>query len=125
MEPLEIARTSDSPYVRFDAEAEIFEIKGWLIPEDPQKFFQPVIEWSKEYIKNPNPKTEIDLNIEYINTSSSKSLMHILRVYERLNQIDNNVKINWYFSEEDMLEAAHDYMSVVKIPFEIRKVKHN
>jgi len=73
MKPLEIAKTSDSPYVLFNAETERFEIRGRLIPEDPKKFFQPIIEWSHEYIKNPNPQTEIDLSIDYINTSSSKS----------------------------------------------------
>ena len=122
MNSLKIKKTSDSPFVLLDAEDERFEIRGRLIPEDPNRFFKPVIDWSSEYIKDPNPSTEINLHIEYINTSSSKSLMQILKIYETLNKIDNSVKINWFFTDEDMMEAAQDYQSILKIPISIEEM---
>ncbi|NOZ45390.1 MAG: DUF1987 domain-containing protein [Chlorobi bacterium] len=122
MEILKIENTSDSPYVYFDAEKGVFEISGLLIPEDPAKFYQPVIKWSKEYIKSPNPQTVLNLRIEYINTSSSKILMQVLRLFEKLNIEDGNVTINWYYIDEDMYEAAHDFKSILKIPFKTIQV---
>lgn len=122
MEPLFIKSTSDSPEVNFNPEDNNFEISGLLIPEDPASFYKPIIDWVNEYIKNPNPITSISLKIEYINTSSSKSLVQILRVFEKLNKTNDTVAIKWYWEDEDMLEAARDYQSVLKIPFEIIEV---
>ncbi len=124
MKPLRIAKTNDSPLVNFNQEEKIFEISGVLIPEDPAKFYKPIIAWTNEYSKDPDPETNIVLKIEYINTSSSKSLIQVLRIFEKLNQADSNVHIQWFWEDEDMFEAGSDYKSVLQIPFEIIRVDH-
>lgn len=118
MKPLFINKTDDSPQINFNSEKGIFEIIGRLIPEDPVKFFQPAITWMEQYITQPNQETTLNLTIEYINTSSSKSLEKIFKILEDLNQNEGNVRVRWYFVDEDMLEAASDYESVINIPFE-------
>jgi hypothetical protein len=122
MNKLKIEQTSDSPLVNLDTKKEYFEIKGRLIPEDPNKFFNPIIEWCENYIKDPNPQTTINLSIEYTNTSSSKALLQVLKIFEKLNMVDSSVSVNWFFVDEDMMETAQDYKSILKMPIRIKKV---
>jgi len=125
MEPIIIEGTSKTPAVNFNASTGVLEIKGRSIPENSIEFFKPLIEWIEKYGASPQPKTIVNIQLEYFNTSSSKC---ILDVFERLENLVNNgydVVINWHYEEddEDMLEAGEDYQSIIKVPFKMIEVQ--
>ncbi len=124
MDPILIEGTSKTPTVKFDASTGILELKGRSIPENSIEFYKPLIEWIEKYGQSPQPKTVVNVQLEYFNTSSSKC---ILDVFKRLESIVNNghdVVINWHYEEddEDMLEAGEDYQSIIKVPFKMIEV---
>ena len=120
LQVLEIEGSNKTPYIRFDPNSGILEMKGRSIPENAVEFYKPLVDWLTEYAKNPNDKTEVNIQLEYFNTSSSKCILDVFKKLEEINKKDGKeVTINWYYEEddEDMLEAGEDYQSILKIPF--------
>ena len=120
METLRIEATDDSPQVLLDQEDNQFEISGKSLPEDVVDFYQPVMDWLKEYRKKPNAKTEFNLKMIYFNTASSKQIMDILMVLEEMVEEGHGVVVRWHSkkSDEDMQEAGQEYEEMLDIPFE-------
>ncbi len=122
METLRIEGSSKTPDVNFDPEKGVVEIKGRSIPENSIEFYKPLIDWLNEYSEKPQTSTEVNIQLEYFNTSSSKCILDLFKKMEQINEADNsNIKINWYYEsdDEDMLEAGEDYDAIIKIPFKM------
>jgi len=120
METLRIEATDDNPQVLHDQEDSQFEISGKSLPEDVVDFYKPVMDWLKEYRKNPNAKTEFNLKMIYFNTASSKQIMDILMIFEEMVEEGHEVVVRWHSkkSDEDMQEAGQEYEEMLDIPFE-------
>ncbi len=78
-----------------------FKLSGNSILSDPRKFFQPIVEWVEDYIKNPMDKTTVDLKLEYVDTASVQSVFDIMRLFKPLQDRDKEVAVNFYFGFDD------------------------
>jgi len=121
METISIKGTAKTPTVDFNAAEGKVEIKGRSIPENSIEFYKPLVDWLDTYAANPKEETEVNIQLEYFNTSSSKCILDVFKKLEVIHKDGHNVKINWFFEEddEDMLEAGEDYQSIIKIPFKM------
>jgi hypothetical protein len=121
MEEIKIDPTPKTPKVVFTADEGYLEIGGRSIPENSREFYQPLMDWLDEYIENPNNQTEFNFKLEYFNTSSSKCILDVLRKLEKLHEDGNEIKVNWYYEEEDedMKEAGENYQRIVSVPIEL------
>jgi hypothetical protein len=120
LQVLEIEGSNKTPYIRFDPETGVLEMKGRSIPENAVEFYKPLVDWLTEYAKNPKDKTVVNIQLEYFNTSSSKCILDVFKKLEEINKKEGKeVIVNWYYEEddEDMLEAGEDYQSILKLPF--------
>ncbi len=65
--------------------------------------------------------TNVNIQLEYFNTSSSKCILDVFKRLETIYKARNEVIINWFYEEddEDMLEAGEDYESIINIPFKM------
>jgi hypothetical protein len=124
MEPIAIEGTAKTPTVKFDAQTGVMEIKGRSIPENSIEFYKPLVDWLDEYAKGPKEKTEVKIQLEYFNTSSSKCILDVFKKLENINKGASEVSIQWYYEEddEDMLEAGEDYESIIKVPFKMIEI---
>ncbi|MEW5847138.1 MAG: SiaC family regulatory phosphoprotein [Bacteroidota bacterium] len=77
MKPLKLLETSDTPEVTLDKERGRFEFYGKIMPENPKEFFEPIIEWFKEYVNDPNPETILTFKLDYFNTAASKKFSSV------------------------------------------------
>ena len=102
------------PGIILDRDSEKFEISGKTCPEDAVEFYEPVFDWLEEYSENPLKNTIFDFRLTYYNTVSSKILMMVMMRLEEISESGNNVKIRWFYPEddEDMEEAGEDYEGV-------------
>ncbi|MEO5569769.1 MAG: DUF1987 domain-containing protein [Bacteroidia bacterium] len=126
MEKLTIEQGTKTPYIHFSHEDGMLEIKGKSIPENSIEFYRPVYAWLDEYALHPNKTTNIIIQLEYFNTSSSKCLLDIFRRLETVKKNSpGDVTVTWNYEEddEDMMEAGEDYQTIVKLPFTIKKVQ--
>lgn len=116
MEKINLEGSHSTPKVLLDHEEGLVEIRGKSIPENAIKFFQPIIEWLKVYSQNPKQTTKVVLQIDYFNTSSSKCILQILKILERISA-KYEVGVDWYYKDEDMYEIGEDYQLLIKLPF--------
>ncbi len=120
MKDLFIKEKDDSPKVTFSSENGKLEISGKSLPEDVSAYYDPILEWLKIYVREPQPVTEFVFKLTYFNTATSKVLLDILTILEKMNQDGNTVIVKWYYSEndEDMRDAGIEYSEMVDVPFE-------
>jgi SiaC family regulatory phosphoprotein len=116
MEKIYYEGSPNTPKVIFDNTKGIIEIRGKSIPENAIKFFQPLIEWLKDYSHNPCDSTKVVLQIDYFNTSSSKCILQVLKVLERISA-KHEVIVDWIYRDEDMYEIGEDYQLLIRLPF--------
>ena len=124
MEPLLLEGTAKTPTVKFDAGDGVIEIKGRSIPENSIEFYKPLVEWLEEYSATPLDLTQVNVQLEYFNTSSSKCILDVFKKLETIHKGKNEVIINWHYEEEDedMLEAGEDYESIIRVPFKMIEI---
>ena len=119
MNALRIIETTDTLEVNLDKEKSRFEFYGKSLPEDPNEFFKPIINWFKEYVKNPNKETTLIFKFDYFNTASSKKILDILSTCQEIHKKKLPIIVNWYYrpTDEDMLETGETFSEIVQIPF--------
>lgn len=121
MENLIIKGTNKTPNALLNAKLGLIELTGKSIPENPYDFYEPLLLWIDEYTKTPSLQTVVNIKFEYLNSSSSKLLLELLKKTELLQNARGNVTVKWYCEEDDpdMLDTAEVFKSIVKVPFEI------
>ncbi len=103
MEKLVIEATNQSPRVEFNPDG-MLKLEGRSFPENASIFYNPLIDYVSEL---EVMEVILHVNLEYINTASSKKLLELFR---RLDSNENifNVLINWHYEEgdDDSVETA-------------------
>jgi hypothetical protein len=108
-----------TPLIDFKIIGEL-RIEGKSYPEDPVTFYEPLINWIKEFKKNCPEKITMHVRLEYFNTSTSKLVLFMLKLLEDLYfQKKADVVIFWLYhkQDEDMYESGKDYQSIIDLPF--------
>ncbi|HBX51585.1 MAG: nuclear pore complex subunit [Bacteroidetes bacterium RIFOXYA12_FULL_35_11] len=121
MESLLKKKTEKTPLVDFNIETGKFELSGRSIPEDSIGFYRPIFSWLDEYVKTPHVFTDVKINLEYFNTSSSKCLVDVFRKFEAIYKEGHKVQISWFYEidNEDLLEIGEEYSSSLSVPFKM------
>lgn len=123
MEPLIVQATEDTPEIVFDPDQNTFKISKISVPEDAYEFYYPVIQWIKDYSKNPLDQTSVEFDLEYVNSASAKQLIQLLLALEDLSK-ENKVLIRWYFEaiDEDMQMLGKRFKNLADIDFEFIEI---
>lgn len=122
METLHIEGSPKTPTIKFDWDKGYLEIKGRSIPENSIEFYKPLVDWLDKYSGKPQKNTNVNIHLEYFNTSSSKCILDVFKKLESIHKSGTSeVVINWHYEEddEDMLEAGEDYQAIINIPFKM------
>lgn len=122
-----VRATNSSPAINFDPEAKSFEIKGESYPENCWAFYSPMFEWLKTYLDSINgTRVEIDMEIVYFNSSSSKTFMDFFEMLDAQAERGKNIVINWRYHEENesAMECGEEFMGdVERIKFNLVEFK--
>ncbi|MCD4792715.1 MAG: DUF1987 domain-containing protein [Bacteroidales bacterium] len=113
------------PGILLDRESGEFKIFGKSCPVDAFEFYNPIFIWLDEYLLNPLKSTVLDLKLSYFNTVSAKFLLRIMTKMEKLSSLGNDVKIRWFYNEDDdeMEEAGEEFENILKVNFELISFK--
>ena len=103
MNDLQIEPTKNTPLVDFYSSGKLV-MAGNAYAENAKEFFDPIIEW---VMNLQVEEVDLDLIIEYINTSSAKKLLELLHRLESSEYI-KKLKVKWFYEEwdEDSLETG-------------------
>ncbi|GAB4404034.1 MAG: DUF1987 domain-containing protein [Microscillaceae bacterium] len=115
MENLEIKGESGVyfiPEVKLNASTGVCEISGESYLEDTDEFYNQIINWLENYTQEINKPLTFNFKLTYFNTSSSRSILNVLRVLKKYQEQGGQVTVNWYYPEDDdsIAEEAEDYM---------------
>jgi hypothetical protein len=97
MENLKIQSTPSTPEINFDGSGKL-SIKGKSLPEDPKRFYDPIFNWAENMNIN---EVQLDIKLEYVNTSSSKRIIELLKIIDNNKEIDK-IRMNWYYEIDDL-----------------------
>jgi hypothetical protein len=115
MENLEIKGESGVyfiPEVKLNAQTGVCEISGESYLEDTDEFYNNIINWLETYISDVKKSLTFNFRLTYFNTSSSRSILNVLRVLKKYEDDGGNVTVNWHYPADDdsIAEEAEDYM---------------
>jgi hypothetical protein len=124
MEKLIIEATSDTPFISFCSSGEM-KISGKSIPVDAGTFWEPIQSWFKDYLREPAAKTIFQFQLECLNVSSSKEVLHLLYQLNNLKEKGLISEVEWFYHacDEDMKEVGRDYEHIVRVPFKFKKLE--
>ena len=96
MDDLLINETSSTPEINFRNSGQL-SIKGKSLPEDPKGFYNPLFDWAEQLSAE---NVQIDVKLEYVNTSSSKNILELIKLIDKNKNI-RHLEMNWYYEEDD------------------------
>ena len=110
--------TRTTPGIDVDMNEGSIKLFGRSSPENSTLFYSPLLDILKSDNVNLT-KLDVDIRLEYFNTSSSKCLYDIFKQLKRFETIGIELKINWYYEpmDEDMFEAGEDYSELHDLKF--------
>jgi len=116
-----LKETLFTPSVKIIPEEHRIIISGQSKLEDPSPFYEKLVIILDDTINEFKTHTSIDFILNYLNSSSSKWLFHILKGIQVRFQGKKIITINWYYDEDDdsMLEAGEVFQSLLSLPFNL------
>ncbi len=113
--------SKSTPEVSLDAERHVLMIKGQSYPENAFRFYEPILEWVKQYFEQVRESVQIEITLPYVNTSSSKCIMMLLDEVEQAYTNGKQVCLMWYIDEnnESEFECAEEFKEDFDFPFNI------
>ena len=99
------------------------EVIGRSIPENPELIFRRLDEWITVHFEKKDG-LDVNIQLEYINSGSSKYLYEILKRLTGYGRSGKSVRLKWLYEEDDeaMLELGEHYRDTAGIPLEIDMV---
>ena len=116
-----IEETPKTPLIELNPLTGDFIFSGRSIPENAAKVYEPILNWVSEYIKHARPTTNLRLNMEYFNTSSSLWLAKILKVLVRISDPDYVLIIHLYLPIDEF-EEMKEFEDIKDVFFPIADI---
>jgi len=100
------------PNVKLIASTGQCEISGESYLEDTSEFYSNITAWLEKFMAEVKKPIVFNFKLTYFNTSSSRSILDVLRTLKKYEEQGGSVTINWYYPEDDdsIAEEAEDYM---------------
>jgi len=121
-----IKETSYTPSVKVIVEEHRVVIAGQSRLEDPTEFYEKLTTVLDESISDFRTHASIDFILNYLNSSSSKWLFHILKGIQTKFMGKKIVTVNWFYDDDDesMLEAGEVFQSLLSLPFNLVETRN-
>ena len=117
MENLYIDSTSKTPEIDFKITGQL-SIKGNSYPENVLEFYGAVISWLDAFLVINSDSISINVDLKYINTSSTKSILNIITKISSLAK--STVKVAWVYEieDDDMYATGEDLQKMSNLKFD-------
>jgi len=111
------------PGIAYYPETNKLELVGRSIPENPELIFHRLEDWLTLHFEK-SQGLNVNIQLEYINSGSSKYLYEILKRLTGYGRSGKLVKMKWLYEEDDegMLELGEHYRDTAGIPLEINMI---
>ena len=105
-----LKETASTPYFSGQTNGEIL-IKGKSLMDNPLSFYGPIREWMAGLIKSKVETIIINMDLQYINSSSTKQLLRLLM---DVDEFDSSSTVNWFYPpDSDYLKERGEEFEVL------------
>lgn len=123
MTNLVIEKTYSTPYINFDSDTGKLMISGESFPENASRFYTPVVQWVRDFVETMDAqKVEVNIEIVYFNSSTSKVLLNIFGILEEAVENGKDITVNWKCNKENesAIECGEEFKEdLEKLSFNI------
>ncbi|MBI5010024.1 MAG: DUF1987 domain-containing protein [Bacteroidia bacterium] len=111
------------PGITYYPDSDKLELVGRSIPENPELIFRRLDEWITVHF-DKNNTLNVSIQLEYINSGSSKYLYEILKRLTGFIKSGKKIEIKWLYEEDDeaMLELGEHYRDSAGIPLKVEMI---
>ena len=108
-----------TPSIYFNPKKHLLDIRGKSSPENPLDFYNLIQLNLDMYAKEQYSKINVNLALNYFNTSSSKCIFVMFKKLDELERLGKKVVVNWFYEafDEDMKESGMDLASFFEMDF--------
>jgi hypothetical protein len=123
MENLTLSQTNETPEINFQIDGHLL-IKGVSIPENVVDFYTPLIVWLEELKAQLPESVLLTFEIEYINTSSTRAFIDVIKKVLSFKTKSQHVRIIWRYADgdDDNFDLGKDLEYSVRESFEFEKI---
>ncbi|MBW7859167.1 MAG: DUF1987 domain-containing protein [Leptonema sp. (in: Bacteria)] len=116
----EIQKTASTPSITFNSETKTIHIVGESYPENSFEIYTPVLVWLKQMVQKMT-ELKVDMNVSYMNSSSTKCILDLLDVLEEAFQAGKETSVRWLYDSENprSKEVADEFKEEFSLPFHI------
>lgn len=116
-------QSKNSPGVSYNPGTATLKIVGRSIPENPEAVYKPLRDWINRFFSFSD-KLKIEINLEYINSGSSKHLLEFLRLLKDYDESGKSLSIVWLYEEDDeaIMELGEHYRDTSGIQIDIEMI---
>lgn len=113
-----VTKTASTPSI-FYREGTVF-IEGESYPENSFEIYTPVVRWLRALV-DEKKDIRIDINISYMNSSSTKCVLDMLDILDEGHQAGVKTGVVWRFDSENprSRELAEEFKEEFTMPFDI------
>lgn len=111
--------TKTTPWILFDPEEGVLELKGVSSPESATAFFAGLFRAMDDFVDQGEKGLKATFDFVYFNTSTSKCLYEILKKAKSYQAAGHEVAISWFYEEDDddMKEVGEDFADLLDLSF--------
>lgn len=96
-----IEQTHRTPRIDLNHSTGELVLTGKSIPENALNTYQPVLNWTREYVLKAKPITNLRLNMEYFNTSTSMWISKMITSLTKIRNPDYLLLVHLYIPLEE------------------------
>ena len=124
MNDLFITASATSPLVHFKNNGDI-QMSGKIILDQNSEFWGQISQWIDQYKSNKPSKTIVNIQIDYLNSSSLKELNKFLILIASISSSESDLYIGWHYNETDiyMREIGFELSKQSGFNFQMKLVK--
>ncbi|MBK6527482.1 MAG: DUF1987 domain-containing protein [Crocinitomicaceae bacterium] len=123
MESFKLARTTVTPLIDFQPDGK-FLMQGVSVPENSLNFYSGVFEWLEEFKKLNPEKICFELFMEYLNTSSTRSLVDIVVKLKSMKSAELLICWQYESGDDDMLEFGKELELLTGVKIEYKETQY-
>jgi hypothetical protein len=99
-------------------------IIGRSIPSDSKGLYEPLFKMLFLYSQHPEDSTEINIQLDYLNSDSNRALMNVLLMAEKIYVKGNKVRVRWFYKNNDsvMYDQGNIFKSLIEVPFSFEPI---
>jgi len=125
MENYIVPATKYTPRIELHFNDKYLRIEGDSWPENAMEFYQPLFFKLDEYFSFEGQSLNIDLFMDFINTSSSKMIDDMVKKLQTFFQKGHEIKLQWFYPEGDMdcKDKFETLLEDAQFPYAVTELK--